>query len=84
MTWELYLYSLGYVEELNQYWQGQQEQIANKKLKCQKKGQSYSEVFRRIDQMEKSVELLYDHIDEDGLQHDSAIEDQMLIKASSQ
>lgn len=33
MTWELYLYSLGYLDELNEYWQGQEEQWEKREKK---------------------------------------------------
>ena len=52
MTWELYLYSLGYIEELNLYWRGQQDRISKSKDK--------DISFVRIDQQEKSIEIYYD------------------------
>ena len=53
MTWELYLYSLGMRTELLEYWE---EREREKEVK-RKKGIKIEESFRRIDEIEKSVEI---------------------------
>lgn len=55
MTWELYLYSLGYLDELNDYWRGQEEQWQKRKKKRRPEAarvsmeEEDSEPFMRID-----------------------------------
>jgi hypothetical protein len=53
MTWELYLYSAGMKEELLEYWDEREKEKEIQK----KKGIPLEHSFRRIDEVEKSVEI---------------------------